>query len=135
MELIMALLLNNLAPNAIPVKQMAPAIMEVANKYSVDPVLLVRIIVVESRGLEHAYNSKTKDYGLCQINVNTASSMGIPKACLMNWRCNLDTAGRILSELKRHKHYRDCTYNLGPKGHLPKYSKACGVYERKLASI
>lgn len=131
MELILALLMNNLAVNSVPAAKLAPAILQVANKYNVDPILIAKIIVVESRGREKAINKQSSDYGLMQINVNTAKSMGISDRCLMNWRCNLDAGAKILSRFNR-----PCRYNVGTTKVLAgKRLQNCIRYERKLASV
>lgn len=131
MELLIALLLNNLGPGAVPKAQLATAIIEVSNKYKVDPVLVAKIIVVESRGNPKAFNKRTQDYGLMQINVNTARSLGITQTCLFNWRCNLEQGAKILSSFNR-----PCRYNVGTTKVLAgKRLQNCIRYERKLASV
>lgn len=130
MELILALLMNNLAPNSVPAEQLAPAILEAANEYGVDPVVIARIIIVESRGKAKAVNKKTKDYGLMQINVNTAISMGISNTCLLDWRCNLKHGTEILSKFKRV-----CRYNVGTASLKGARLEKCLHYEKKLYSI
>ncbi len=132
MSLILAILLNNLAPNAVPAEALAITIMESANRHSVDPVLLARIIIVESNGVEKARNSLTKDYGIAQINENTAKAMNVSDKCLMNYKCNIDVAARLIASIPK---FRPCTYNLGPKGKLKKHEVKCLAYERKISSI
>jgi hypothetical protein len=114
-------------PKSVNPKLLAPAIYQIAREYNVSQDLLVRIIVVESRGLEHAVNNKSKDYGLFQINIKDGNMEKI--ACAMKWQCAIHLAAEILSKARRH-----CAYNTGNRGSLI-YPKTCEAYERKLASI
>lgn len=132
---ITSLLLANSSPNAVSAKVLAPAIIQVAKARGVDPVLLTRIILVESRGVASAVNLATDDHGLLQINESTRVRYGFSNQCLKNWRCNLDAGALILSDLLAIKGSRTCTFNLGPKGRFLKYQEACLRYERKIASI
>lgn len=126
-------LMKHSAKDAVAPEQLAPAVYKLATEYEVDPELVVQIIIVESRGRAAAYNAKTHDYGLMQINSNTAWLYGFSKQCLLNWRCNLEAGIQILADLQEHRHYRHCMYNVGPK--WDKKERACKVYEAKLASI
>ncbi len=130
-----AILVGNLAPGAVPAPILAPAIINAAAKHDVDAKLLARIVVVESRGLASAVNRKTDDHGLVQINAKTASLYGISSSCLKDWKCNLDAAALILSDLSQLSNFRACTYNVGPKGRFLKYREACERYETKLAAF
>ncbi len=130
MELILALLLNNLAPGAIPAEKLAPAIIKAANKFEVDPVLLTRIVLVESKGLEKAQNEITQDYGIAQLNINTMNAMGITKKCALEYKCNLMWAAKILSQFKRV-----CSYNVGTGSLIGTRLKNCLRYEQRLAKI
>ncbi len=132
MGLILALLMNNLAPGSIPAEKLAIAIMEAAHKHNIDPVVLTKIVLVESNGLEKAHNAASSDFGIAQINKYTARSMGVLHTCLMNYKCNLNTAAKIISDMKK---FRVCMYNLGPKGKHKKYETACLRYERKISSL
>ncbi len=138
MDAILALLLQmqmerHLAKDAVKAPQLAPAILELAQHYDVDAELVMKIIIVESRGRSGAYNARTKDTGLMQINKSTAWLYGFSDACLKNWICNLEAGIIILSDMQRFKSYRPCTYNVGPRWHLKK--TACNKYENKLTSI
>ena len=130
-----AILVGNLAPKAIPASVLAPAIIKAAQNHDVDPKLLARIVIVESKGLPTAFNAETGDHGLVQINSKTAALYNISSSCLNNWRCNLDAAALILSDLMQMKNARACLYNLGPKGRFVKYAAACNRYESKLAAL
>lgn len=128
-----AILKKKASPKAVPPKQLAPAILRASTKYRLDYKLLTAIILVESRGVSLAYNSKTKDHGLGQINETTARAMGVSRACLYNWECNLDAAARVLSGFKPHEYFR---YNCGT-GSLQnaKLLNVCLRYERLVAGM
>lgn len=130
-----AILAGNLAPGAIPVPVLAPAIVQTAAKYDVDAKMLARIVVVESGGRADAFNASSDDHGLVQINSKTAALYAIKPSCLKDWKCNLDASALILSDLMRMKGARYCFYNLGPRGRLEKYRSACERYETKLAAF
>ncbi len=123
----------HLAKDSIKAPQLALAIVQLSQQYEVDEQLVMRIIIVESRGRAGAYNSRTKDTGLMQINKSTAWLYGFKDSCLRNWRCNLEAGIIILSDLQEHKKYRPCTYNTGPR--WEKKITSCRKYESKLALI
>lgn len=133
LELITSLLLSNASPQAVPADVLAPEILRVAQKRQVSAIMLTRIILVESRGVANAKNDETEDYGLLQINERTRSSYGFTRACLKDWKCNLDAGAQILSDLLMMDGGRVCAYNLGPKGRFKKYREHCLNYERKIA--
>lgn len=135
LNIVTALLVAHSAPNAVPAKELAPAIYQAAAKYGVDPVLLTKIVLVESLGVPGAYNAKTADHGLVQINEATRKAYGISLACVRNWRCNLLSASRILADMLKMDRSRPCMYNVGPRGRLPQYATACLRYEKKLDMV
>lgn len=119
------------APNAVPAQELAPAILRASLKYGLDYHLLTAVILVESRGVSTAYNKRSHDHGLGQINAKTAGKLGLSMACLYDWRCNLDAMARILSEINDGQ---ICRYNVGT-GSL-KYEKLfnnCKRYEQRIA--
>lgn len=130
--LIVLMLQKHAVPGAVPASVLAPAIVRTAEKYNLDPVLITKLIMVESRGLPQALNRNSKDYGLMQINVNTAKAYGYSAKCLMAWQCNLDAGAKILVDLKKHKGYRACMYNLGPRKARVN-PETCARYEQRLA--
>jgi soluble lytic murein transglycosylase-like protein len=138
METILALLMQiqlqkHLAKDAVKAPLLAQAIVATSAHYGVDEQLVMQIVVVESRGREKAFNKRTKDFGLMQINKATAALYGFKESCLMNWRCNLEAGIIILRDLQDYKKYRPCTYNVGPR--WAKKEKACHRYEKALALI
>lgn len=135
LTLITTMLIANSAPGAVDAKLLAPAIIQTARKYRLSPVLLTRIVLVESRGVATAYNVRTQDHGLVQINERTRVAYKISIGCVRNWKCNLDASARILADMLKMGGGRACTYNLGPKGRFSKYQKACLTYESKLDGV
>lgn len=129
-SVILALLINNLAPGAVSPHALAAEILLVAEEYDVNPETVARIIIIESRGLEHAYNKRTNDHGLMQLNGRTMQLYGISMHCAMSWRCNLHTGALILSHTKRV-----CQYNVGTAPLKGTLLKNCLKYERKLANL
>lgn len=126
----MALFLNNLAKDAVPAKQLAAEVQWVSAQAGVDPELVARIIIIESRGRPKAFNDKTHDYGLMQLNDKTMKSYGISMKCALNWKCNLKMGVRILSEVNR-----PCRYNVGTGSLIGARLRNCLKYEKKLVSL
>lgn len=118
------------AKRAVLPSRLAPAVIKMSAKYCVDPNIVAAIIVVESKGIEYAYNEKTGDYGLLQINGLTAENMNISAGCRWDWRCNLEQGVRILSQFER-----TCQYNVGNGPLIGKRLKRCKKYEQKLTDI
>lgn len=113
-----------LSQNNSPATAMQMAV-GVVQEFGPQTKLATQIIMVESRGKAGAINLKTSDYGLMQIN----SVHKLPKACLLDWQCNIKYAHSILK-----KSSRLCAYNLGNKG-SKKNLKSCLRYELKVANV
>lgn len=118
------------AKDMVNPKELAPAILYMAQYYDVDYTTITQVILVESRGREGAFNKRTKDYGLMQVNAHTAKAYEADTGCLFNWRCNLRLGVEILSVAKRL-----CHYNLGPRHLTVTRMRKCLIYERKIASV
>lgn len=127
---ILALLLTHSAPGSVDAHRLAPAIIAVSAKYNLDPELVTRIILTESRGRANAINLKTEDYGLMQINIKTATAMGVSKQDLMVWQKNIQIGAKVLSQMDRI-----CRYNVGTAKLQGPRLERCTKYERKLASF
>lgn len=130
MEAILVLLLNNLAPDSVPAKPLAQAILQVSTKYNLDPEELTRVLLVESKGRPYAYNTRSADWGIMQINETTLMSNKWTYKCALNWRCNLELGAKVLSKTNR-----TCRYNVGTGALTGKRLKACLRYERKLEDL
>jgi len=131
MDTLLALFLTFNSPKAVPAKALAEHVEKVSKNANIDPVLLAQIIIVESKGVPYAYNKRSKDHGIMQINNATARSMGLSRKCLYSWKCNVEAGALILSSLKRNGKLQACHYNTGPKGHIKKPT-ACKKYQSKL---
>lgn len=110
--------------------QLAPAILHMSQYYDVDYKTITQVILVESRGRESAYNKKTHDYGLMQVNARTARDYNANIGCLFNWKCNLRVGVEVLRNAKRV-----CNYNLGNSHLTVKRMRKCLRYEKKIASL
>lgn len=135
LDLVLTLVVANSAPGAVPAAELAPAIRYAANRHGVDPVLLARIVMVESRGVANAYNAKSQDHGLLQVNERTRRAYGFSHWCMQQWQCSLDAGAIVLRDLLKMRDSRPCTYNVGPRGRLPQYETVCEKYEAKLAAM
>lgn len=125
LTLIFLALFNAKAPMPF---ETAVLIVNIAREESVDPLLLAKIVVVESRGNPLAVNKKTKDYGIAQINLK--SHPQVTYACAMNKACGLRAGAKILAKTKRA-----CHYNTGKAKFNPRRLQKCLRYEEKLAKV
>lgn len=126
--------MSNHTPGAVPPEQLAPAIINIAKFYKEDPILITKLILVESKAKEGSINHKTLDYGLMQINLKTANANGISMTCLMDWKCNLLVGTGLLHRTRKPGGFRPCMWNTGRIG-SKKYPLACLKYENKIASL
>lgn len=129
-DTILVLLIANLAPGSVPAPALAAEIKLISEQYDVDAETVARIIIVESGGRPGAYNKKTKDYGLMQLNAKTMQLYGVKVSCAWDWRCNLRTGALILSHTKRV-----CQYNVGTAPLHGTLLRNCLRYEKKLANL
>lgn len=135
-SVILTLLINNLAPGAVSPHALAAEITLVAEQYHVDAETLTRIIIIESRGLEHAYNRKTQDYGIMQLNARTIKAYGSSTPCAMQWTCGLRLGARVLRDMQKYTgSARACHYNVGTGSLIDARLRNCLKYERKLATL
>ncbi len=118
------------SPKAVPAHLLAPVILRASLKYGIHYRLLTSVLLLESRGVEKAYNKRTKDYGIGQINIKTAHAMGLTMTCLMNYECNVYASAKIISTIDDGK---VCRYNVGTGNLLGRLLHNCEKYERKIA--
>lgn len=118
------------SPKAVPPAILAPVILRAALRYGIDYHLLTAVILVESGGVRTAYNKRSRDYGLGQINIHTARSLGLSMQCLYSIDCNVNATAKILSELKDG---RLCRFNVGTRKLVSNRLYICQKYERKIA--
>ena len=108
-------------------KPLANSIDLVSSQEQVDPVILTKMVIVESKGNPLAVNSRTEDYGILQIHLKVHPEIGF--MCAMIQDCGLRAGAKILKTLNR-----PCEYNLGKKGAIINVKK-CLQYESNLDSI
>lgn len=126
------LLRRHASPSAVPVLSLSNEIHRLAKLYDVPELLIARVLLQESRGVEWAFNEKSADNGLMQINTGTADFLGLDFDCLYNWKCNLEAGVRILATVK----HKPCLYNVGLRGLKSlKGRQKCFAYEQKLEAI
>jgi len=76
-----SLMLTNSIAVELPVKQKTPSdiVDKLSRKYRISPKIVRAVIHVESRGRVSAYNKRSKDYGLLQINEKNIKALGLDK--------------------------------------------------------
>lgn len=100
---------------------LAKLIVSASKRFNIDPLLYSAIIMTESGYKINAYNSKTKDYGIAQINERNIAYYGFSKHKLMtNYRYSIRAGAIILSwfshrykQIEAKRWY--CRYNVGVK--------------------
>ncbi len=130
LESLVALIVAHSAYGAVPARQLAAAIVQETAGTGLNPMLIAQVVLQESRGVPQAYNARTADYGLMQINHRTAAKLNIGYDCLWNWRCNLKHGVAIMATYDR-----PCRYNVGTGTMVGRRLQNCLRYERKLALI
>jgi soluble lytic murein transglycosylase-like protein len=128
-----ALMSKFAAPDAIPATSLCPAIFASAKEHGLDPYILTKVVLHESKGREAAYNWRTQDIGIMQVHLTTARHYGFTEGCIHIWQCNLDVGSYILADILSHKHTRLCSYNVG--SHYKTKMQSCLRYETALATI
>lgn len=94
-------------------------VIAAAEKYNVDAVLFVAIVQQESNFETKAYNPKSQDYGLAQINYKTARAYGLNTHRLLHdSKYNAEAGARILADIQNRYGYKEpqtwfCRYNVG----------------------
>lgn len=126
-------LLHKYAAKGVDVNELSSIIKHESAVAKVDPVLITRLVLLESHGLRHAYNKKTLDSGAMQINKHTAKAYGLHSKCLYDIRCNIKAGIRILKDMQKWKNYRVCSFNVGRN--IDAKKEKCYAYERKLNSF
>jgi soluble lytic murein transglycosylase-like protein len=132
-NIVLTMLVTYSAPGSVPAKELATEIQKASTYYKLDPTLLTKIVLQESRGIASAHNAKSHDHGLMQINQKTAVGLGITPKCLYNWKCNLNAGAAILAQYKKLKGFKPCHYNTGPSGATKNGGKKCMAYAKALS--
>lgn len=96
--------------------------------------LLEAIVAVESNGNPMAYNKRTGDYGLYQINYRTAVAYGYKPADMYKPHIGRKVAVKLLVDIRKrfgHEKLWPCRYNVGWRLKAGT-SRACIIYYNKL---
>jgi soluble lytic murein transglycosylase-like protein len=101
-----------------------------ADYYNIDRKLVYAIIMVESSGNIHVKPSKTKDYGIMQINRVNVKDHRI----YSDYKFQILYGVAILQQLKA-KRYRVCRYNLGIGPMTPQRERFCVKYSARLKNF
>ncbi len=109
----------------------------IAIEYSLDPTLFVALVELESNFQVGAYNSRTMDYGLTQVNAYNVRAMGLDADRLLtDPQYNLRAGAQILAWFKRVYAPREplwfCRYNVGTGPMGPKRQSNCLKYVKLL---
>jgi soluble lytic murein transglycosylase-like protein len=113
-------------------------IKKVAKEYKLNYELFYAILKVESNLNQKAFNPKTLDYGIAQVNEQTAKLYNLNLKLLKSNRLyNLNAGAKILADLKLKYEKKEpltwyCRYNIGT-GLLVKKAAKCIKYLNKIA--
>lgn len=132
MELILAAALMG-QPNTIQ-----DIVVQAALRHHVDPQLYLAIVQQESNFQVNAYNSKSQDYGLSQINIATARAYHFNLKRLLQDPVYSANAGAIVLRdiMNRHRYSEPltgwCRYNVGSGPMVGSKAGRCLVYMNKV---
>ena len=119
--LILSVLLILLAAALSDAAEIDSDIAKVATEYKLDPVLFNAIIAHESNFELDAYNHKTQDFGLTQINIKTARAYKFDTKKLQTDKLySLRAGAKVLHDFKLRYAKREsltwfCRYNVGTR--------------------
>lgn len=130
-----SLIILILLTNGAVAQDLDSKITSIAMYHSLDPELFRAVLAVESGLKQSAYNAKTRDVGIGQINLRTAKAWGFNEYRLKtDVNYNLVASAKILSYFKaKYSHEKQwvCRYNVGTKRGAYK-TKACVKYYLKV---
>ena len=112
-------------------------IHKAAKRHGLNTDLYKAVLIVESGLNPSAFNDRTRDYGLAQINHHTAIGYGFNVVRLRtSVDYNLNAGAKVLADFKAQYSDREpltwpCRYNIGG-GPLKNKVRACATYLRKL---
>lgn len=102
---------------APPAPALAERLVLIRKMYNIKPDLMLAIMGHESAFNPKAYNKKTRDFGIMQINIKTAQAYEINKGCILDWECSLVAGAKILSDFKTRYSKKESEwyirYNIG----------------------
>lgn len=114
--------------------RLSNAICDSAKKYGVPPEVLTSVLSVESRFKVRAYNKRTKDYGIAQINQRNIEQLGLEKSRLLkDLEYSVDSGALILSWFfKTYSNVEPekwvCRYNVGTRKLTGNIGRICKRY-------
>lgn len=105
----------------------------IAQEYNIDAELFVALVDLESNFQVAAFNKRTKDYGLTQINAYNIKALNLDaKRLLTDPEYNLRAGAQILAWFQRTYAHREpdwfCRFNVGTGRLGPKRIKLCMKY-------
>jgi soluble lytic murein transglycosylase-like protein len=106
-------------PRRVSIDDIKTQAKVVALKHGLSSDLYLNIIRVESNFKPHAYNNRTQDVGLAQVNKHTARAFGLNLIRLKHdYKYNLNAGAIILADFRRRYEARNprlwpCRYNVG----------------------
>jgi soluble lytic murein transglycosylase-like protein len=114
---------------------LAQAFVRVSVKYNLKPQRLIAIAALESMFDVSAYNAKTADYGIMQVNEYNVKAMKLDKARLLHdVEYSIDAGAQVLKYM-RHRFAKVepqtwvCRYNVGVRKQLTPFQVAkCEQY-------
>lgn len=121
-----------------PPQTLKQIIIKAAKRHGIEPSLYLAIVKVESNFQVDAYNLKTADYGLSQVNRKTAKRYRLDLVRLLKDPAyNANAGALILADFKRmYKHKEPktwmCRYNVGSGAMSGTKAEKCIVYLNKV---
>jgi soluble lytic murein transglycosylase-like protein len=125
-------------PKVVSIQVIKHEIKAAALRHGLSPGLYLAIVTHESRLDLQAYNTKTHDTGLAQVNRQTAKTWKLDALRLKHdYKYNLNSGALILADFRRRYESREpktwpCRYNLGSKPIVGPRLAACLRYLDKI---
>ena len=122
--------------SATPKECLKATAFQVAAEEGVDPFIFIAIVEHESRWKVSAYNKRSRDYGLAQINEYNVKALKLDKRRLLqDPEYNLRVGARILARIQRrygHEHLYWTRFNVGYGKLGPKRQELALKYSNKV---
>lgn len=138
-QLILLFLLHTANADCLKVPYSPKLVSKVATKYGLEPKMLIALVELESSGNQYAYNKKTKDYGLLQVNQIHLGKGENPLCLMRDARLNLERGTKILVYMQKRYASRErdwmCRYNLGTRTLIGARYDLCVKYIRRYNAI
>jgi soluble lytic murein transglycosylase-like protein len=116
-------------------QKIVKAVIKYSKLHNLNPFELISVMKLESGFDIKAHNSKSKDYGLMQINAYHVRVSKLSKSRLLSdIDYNVKIGSQILAQFK-HRYPSDyvCRYNIGTtKVPSPRQIKKCTKYRQKI---